>query len=294
MRFKRLATTVFIGLGTGLILAVVLVRVLENRFIYFPPRYPDGFVSPQNYGLSAEEVWFTAEDGVKLNAWFFPNLASPKALLVFHGNAENIGYGLPRLKVFSRLGTNLLAVDYRGYGKSEGSPNETGLYRDAEAAYRYLVERRHIEPGNIFVYGQSLGSAVAIDLASRHECGGLIAESPFTSVLEVARRSFRIPFFEYVPKSRFDSLSKISRVRAPILVVHGARDQVFPYSMGESLYRAAPEPKSFLLVQSAGHDDIFLVAEERYLGAIRKLMGVTTPVPAAAVAPSEGHKHEVR
>ena len=286
--------SVVIGVGAGLVLVVALIRIFENRFIFFPPRYPEGFASPQNYGLQVEEVWMTAEDGVRLNAWYLPNPASPKVLLVFHGNAENIGYGLGRLKAFARLGTNVLAVDYRGYGKSEGSPDEAGVYRDAEAAYRYLVDARHYSPKNIFVYGQSLGSAVAIDLASRHECGGLIVESSFTSAREVARRSFRIPGFEFVPKSRFDSLAKITRVRAPILIVHGAQDQLFPVSMGQSLYQAAPGPKSFLLLDGAGHDDIFLVGGERYFAHLSMLMGVTSAVPAVGATPQKGHEHEIR
>lgn len=267
-----------VGIGAGLLLAAVFLRVFENRFIYFPPRYPEGFVPPENYGLHVEEVWMTTSDGVKLNGWFVPAANSSKALLCFHGNAENMGYAMTRLKAFSRLAVNLLAVDYRGYGKSEGSPDEAGVYRDAEAAYRYLVEVRRFEPRNIFVFGQSLGSAVAIDLASRHECGGVIAESAFTSGREVARRSFLIPFFEYLIKSRFDSISKIARVQAPVLIIHGSRDQFFPSSMGNRLYRAARQPKTFLLVEGAGHDDVFLVGGEKYLEALRRFLAADITV----------------
>ncbi len=281
MRFKSLGMSVVLGIGAGLMAAAVLVRLFENRFIYFPPRFPEGFPSPESYGLKVEEVWLTAEDGVRLNAWYLPNTSSSKVLLVFHGNAENLGYSLPRLRYLARLGTSLLAVDYRGYGRSEGAPNEAGIYRDAEAAYRYLVERRGCSPKNIFVYGQSLGSAVAIDLASRHECGGLIVESAFTSGRELARRMFRIPFFEYLPKSRFDSLAKIARVQAPVLVIHGSRDNVFPSSMAERLYRAAPGAKSFLLVEGAGHDDVFLTGGEHYLNAIGSVIDLRQGTPPA-------------
>ena len=272
IRVKRLAMNVLIGVVVGLVVVAVWLRVFENSFIYFPPRYPAGFVPLERQGVSLEEVWMTTEDGVKLNAWFLPNPATRKALLCFHGNAENIGYGLQQLKAFPRLDTNVLAVDYRGYGKSEGSPDEAGIYRDAEAAYRYLVENRHFERKNIFLYGRSLGGAVAIDLASRHECGGLIVESSFTSGREMARRMFGIPFFEYIPKSRFDSLAKIPRVRAPILIVHGTQDQVIPFSMGERLYRAAPEPNSFFPVEGAGHNNVFGVGGERYLERLRTLI----------------------
>jgi len=268
------------GVAAGLVLVVLLVRVFENRLIYYPPRYPDGFADPASYGLRVEEVWISTNDGLRLNAWFLPAPASPKVLLVFHGNAENIGYGLARLKSFAQLGTNVLALDYRGYGKSEGSPNERGVYRDAEAAYRYLADLRRFAPGNIVVYGQSLGGAVAIDLASGHECGGLIVESSFSSGREMARRAFRIPLFEYIPQSRFDSLAKIKNVRCPILIVHGTRDEVIPFAMGQRLYEAAPEPKTFLPVEGAGHNDVFSVGGEKYLESLKALVGIP---PAEAV-----------
>jgi fermentation-respiration switch protein FrsA (DUF1100 family) len=159
----------------------------------------------------------------------------------------------------------VLAVDYRGYGRSEGSPNEAGVYRDADAAYDYLVQVRHIKPANIIVYGHSLGGAVAIDLASRRECGGLIVQSSFTSVRDMARRTFRIPLFEYIPKSRFDSLAKIRQVQAPILIVHGTRDETVPFPMGQQLFTAAPEPKSFFPIEGAGHNDVIEIGGDALL-----------------------------
>ncbi len=260
---------VAIGIGASLVLAALLVRILENRLVYFPPRYPEGFESPDHDGLGVEEIWITADDGVRLNAWYWPNPTSSKVLLCFHGNAENIGHGLGQLKALSRLGASVLALDYRGYGKSEGSPDEAGVYRDAESAYNYLVDGRHFQPRDIFLYGNSLGGAVAIHLAWRHEIGGLIVQSSFTAGREMARRMFLIPLFEYIPKSRFDSLDKIARVRAPILIVHGTQDQTIPFSMGRRLYEAAPEPKSFLPIEGAGHNDIPLVGGERYLERLR-------------------------
>ncbi len=267
-----------VSIGAGLLLAIVLIRILENHFIYFPPRYPEGFASPASYGLPVEDVWITAEDGVRLNAWFLPSAGSSIVLLWFHGNAENIGYGLPVLKNLGRLGVNVMAVDYRGYGRSEGSPNEVGVYRDADAAYRYLVESRNFKPGNIFIYGHSLGGAVAIDLASRRECGGLIVESSFTRGREMGRRMLLIPLLEYVPKSRFDSLAKIAQARAPVMVIHGTHDQVVPFSMGKRLYEAAHAPKTFLAVGGAGHDDVYLIGGERYLERIRQF--IQAPVSA--------------
>ena len=271
--------TLAVGLAAALLLTVAGIRFFENSFIYFPPRVPEGLPPPEIDGRPIEEVWLTTSDKVRLNAWYVANPASEKVFLWFHGNAENIVDGLERLRLYSRLGINALAVDYRGYGKSEGSPNEIGVYRDADAAYDYLIQERHIQPKNIIVFGHSLGGAVAIDLASRRECGGLIVQSSFTSMKDMGRRFFRIPLFEYIPKSKFDSLAKIRRVRAPILIVHGSRDEVVPFSMGQRLFQAAPEPKFFFRVEGAGHNDIVEAGREDLLGQFKLFLERSHEVP---------------
>lgn len=261
---KRFTLNRLIIIAAALIMGMSLIRSIEKRFIFVPPRYPEGFPPARVLPRGIEEIWITTEDGVRLNAWFLANPASARILLWFHGNATNIGQQLDELETYSRLGTNIFAIDYRGYGKSEGSPNEAGVYRDADAAYRYLVDRRHFPPANIIVYGHSLGGAVAIDLAERRECGGLIVESSFTNTGDMARRMFHVPFIEHLPRSRFDSLAKITRVRCSVLVIHGTRDPVVPFSMGQRLYEAAPEPKSFLPVEGGEHDSIFTSGGEKY------------------------------
>jgi len=253
----------------GLAVVIILIRMLENRFVYFPPKYPEGFVPPEHYGLRVEEVWLVTEDRVKLNAFFLAHPPSSMVILWFHGNAENIGMGVQQMKALANLGVNILELDYRGYGKSEGSPDEAGVYRDADAAYDYLVQTRHFQPRGIIVFGHSLGGAVAVDVASRRECGGLIVQSSFTSVKDMTRRLYPVPLSQYVPKSRFDSLEKIQRVRVPILIVHGTRDEVVPFSMGEMLYRAALEPKLFFAVEGAGHNDVLEAGGEEYLRRFR-------------------------
>jgi len=282
-RLKRLAMTLAIGVVAVLLLIAAAIRYFENSLIYFPPRFPQGFIPAHAFPLPVEDVWLTTRDNIRLNAWYLPSPGSGKALLWFHGNAENIGHGLGQAIFYSRLGVNVLALDYRGYGRSEGSPNETGVYRDADAAYDYLVQVRHIQPKNIIVFGHSLGGAVAIDLASRRECGGLIVQSSFTSVRDMARRTFRIPLFEYIPKSRFDSLAKIQQVQAPILIVHGTRDETVPFSMGQRLFTAAPEPKFFFPVEGAGHNDVMEIGGDqllqRFQSFLNSLVGGRLAVP---------------
>lgn len=251
-------------IGAALLVVLAVLRAFENRLIFFPPRYPEGFPAQGKFPDDLEEVWISTEDGVRLNAWFRANPASSKVLLWLHGNATNIGRQMGEMEAYSRLGINILALDYRGYGKSEGSPNEIGVYRDAEAAYRYLTDQRRFLSQNIIVYGHSLGGAVAVDLASRHPCGGLIVESSFTNTGEMARLMFHLPLIEYLPRSKFDSLAKIARVHAPILVIHGTRDPTVPFAMGKKLFEAAPEPKWFLAVEDGEHNSIFTAGGEHY------------------------------
>ena len=185
--------------------------------------------------------------------------------------------GLDHLTMLGRLGVNVMELDYRGYGKSEGSPDEAGVYRDADTAYLYLTATKKFSPKNIYLYGHSLGGAVAVDLASRRECGGLIVESSFTSVPDMARHVYRVPFARYLPRSRFDSLTKIARVTAPVLVIHGTRDAVVPFDMGRRLYDAAREPKTFLSIEGAEHDDPYLVGGEAYFKRISAFMQGSSP-----------------
>jgi len=266
---KRLLKVALVAVAAGILLVVVALRFVENQLVYFPPRYPEGFPPQQLIDREVEDVWLLTEDGVRINAFYRSNPASKQVLLWFHGNAENIGTGLEHLRALAKIGVNILAVDYRGYGKSEGKPDEAGVYHDADAAYDYLLKQRHFRAEDIFIYGHSLGGAVAVNLASRRPCGGLIVQSSFTSARAMARRVFSIPLIAYAVKSRFDSLQKIREVRAPILIVHGTRDDVVPFEMGQQLFAAAPEPKRFYPLEGAGHNDLLEVGGESYRACLQ-------------------------
>jgi hypothetical protein len=264
-----------VAVSAGILIVVIALRVMENNLIYFPPRYPEGFPPQQVLEREVQEVWLTTEDGVRINAFFRPSPLSRQVLLWFHGNAENLAYGLDHLKLLSQIGANILAVDYRGYGKSEGKPDEAGVYHDADAAYDYLLKQRHFRAEDILLYGHSLGGAVAVNLASRRPCGGLIVQSSFTSARAMARRMFVFPLIAYVAKSRFDSLRNIRDVHAPVLIAHGTRDEVVPFEMGQELFRAAREPKHFYPIAGAGHNDVIEVGGDAYLQQLKAFVEST-------------------
>ncbi len=271
---KRIVIDIIAAIAAAIVLVAFVLRLTENRFIYFPPRYPDGFLPASAYPFRFEEVWLKTEDGIKIHTWYLPSSANgpapAKVILTFHGNAVNLGcLGQGELEFLSRAGPSVLAVEYRGYGRSEGSPDEAGVYRDAEAAWRYLTEERHFAPRDVIIHGQSLGGAVAIWLASQHECGGLIVESSFTSARDMARLVLRLPLMEYVVKTRFESERTIAAVKCPVLIVHGRNDGTIPFAMGERLYAAAPQPKMFYPVADADHNDVFIAGGPPYLTTFR-------------------------
>lgn len=239
-----------------------IVLLLETRFIYFPSRGYDA--TPSGLALAHEDVWLVAEDGVRIHGWYLPVPQPRWVTLVSHGNAGNISHRLDRaLLLQARLRSSVFLYDYRGYGESEGSPEEAGTYRDARAAYRYLVEQKQVKPGELVLFGESLGSAVSLDLALDHPAAALVLEAPFTSVRDMARATIFAPLAPFV-RTRYESLARVPRLRMPLLVVQGDRDEVVPPAQGRRLFDAAPEPKRYYAIPGAGHNDTYLVGGEAY------------------------------
>jgi len=268
----------------GLVLCgtiVVGAMILENQLIYFPTRYPDGLWDPDavtaNSGCTIEDHFFAASDGVKLHGWLCrpmhaEGLTGDMVLLLFHGNAGNLSHRADLLFRLAMTPAQVFIVDYRGYGRSDGKPSENGLYLDARAAWNHLVRERSVSPDRIVLFGKSLGGAVAIDLATEVVPAGLIVQSSFTSVPDMAARHF--PF---VPKAlirtRMDSLSKIGGIKVPKLFIHSSADEVVPFEQGRRLYEAASEPKRFHTVDGAGHNETWVVGGLAYNAAIREFVG---------------------
>ena len=194
-------------------------------------------------------------------------------ILYFHGNAGNLTDRADNILFLTNLPANVLAVDYRRFGKSEGPfPTEEGVYRDARAAYDYLVKERGIDPARLVLLGQSLGTAVAVNLAAEREVAGLILEAGFPSAPRVAQRSLVLPGLRFIMRSRFDSASKLKRIRKPVLVAHCTDDLVIPLDLGEELFAAASQPKTFVRYDATCHEPLYVVASEDYRLRLREFL----------------------
>ncbi len=261
-----------IAIAVGLALWLVIIMIFEEQMIYFPSKYPDGYWNPEAYGVNAEDCFFTTEDGVRLHGWFVGGDSIPVTLLWFHGNAGNITHRLENIRLLHELGISVFIIDYRGYGKSEGNPDEEGIYRDAVAAYDYLVSRKDVHSDSIVFFGRSLGTAVAIDLALKRKARGLILESAFTNAKDMASEMFPLPVVQYVVRSKFNSLEKIRQIHAPLLTIHGNRDSIVPIELGRRLFEAANDPKSFYEIEGADHNDTYIVGGKPYFSAISKFL----------------------
>jgi fermentation-respiration switch protein FrsA (DUF1100 family) len=270
-----------IGIALGLYLCVLaLLWIFESRLIYFPGPQRSLIAPPARLDLPVERVEITTEDSIKLVGWAMPAGAEAieQWLLICHGNAGNLSeFDRPlHYAGLRQLGLSLLAFDYRGYGESGGVPSEQGLYRDASAAYNYLRESRGVPADRIVIFGHSLGSAVAIDLASRVPAAGLIVEGALTSAVDRGQELYPYIPVRRLARSRFGSLDKMARIAVPKLFLHASGDEVIPLAHGRRLFEAAREPKTFVELQG-GHGDAFDLDSARYFGSIEKFLRTLSP-----------------
>jgi fermentation-respiration switch protein FrsA (DUF1100 family) len=254
-----------LGLAAGILFLMGLGTVLffEDSFIYFPQKEGVG-PSP------GEDVFLTAADGTRIHAWYLSHPQARTSMLFFHGNAGNLEDRREMLLALRDLPLCVLAIDYRGYGKSGGTPSEAGLYQDARAAYDWLAART--SPDRIVVLGKSLGSAPACELATQLPLRGLIIQSSFTRAPDMAGRV--LPFFpaRFFMHTKMDNLAKVSRIACPKLFIHSRSDEMIPFAMAERLFAEAAPPKESAWFDGAGHNDLLVARPRAYYARLGEFL----------------------
>ena len=248
---------------------IALVYFRQSSLLYYPDIAGRGLhATPQQIGLAFEDIELLTEDGVRLHGWFIPGDDARGTLLFFHGNAGNISHRLDSIAIFKRMNLDVFIIDYRGYGQSQGRVSEAGTYRDAEAAWSYLVETRGVAADRIVVFGRSLGASIAAWLASRHTPAALIVESSFSSVPSMGQRLYPFLPVKWLSSFSYDTRQYVSRIECPLLVVHSRTDEIIPYAEGRLVFDAAPADKQFLDLRG-GHNDGFIVTGQAYRDGLR-------------------------
>lgn len=248
----------------------MMEEFIERNFVFFPEK--SLAFSPRGWGMDFEDIYLSTHDGVRLNAWLIRASRDSPMVLWFHGNAGNIADRVENARLLVDRGLSLFLVDYRGYGKSEGAPSEKGIYIDGQAAYDYLVSERDIAPGNLIVFGRSLGSTVAVYVASRNICAGAILESAITNMADMARVHYPIIPGLGTLKHKFNSIDRISGIKAPILFIHGDADEIVPYELGRRLFDAATSEKTFYTIPRAHHNDTYFVGGKEYFDRFERFV----------------------
>jgi uncharacterized protein len=249
----------------------LLMYAYQSRLVFFPEVGREIVATPAQFGLPFEDLHLTTTDGISLHGWFVP-AAQPRGTVLFlHGNAGNISHRLDSVQMFHRLGYSMLIFDYRGYGNSSGTPTEQGTYRDTEAAWRYLTEQQHIPACRIVLFGESLGGAVAAQLATQQRPAALVIASGFTSVPDLGQQLYPFLPVRWLARIRYDTREYLRKVTAPVLIAHSPQDDIVPYEHGQSLFTAANPPKQFLEL-AGGHNDGFIFMREAWISILKDFL----------------------
>lgn len=288
------ATVLLLLAGLALLLYLAAAAALffrQGSIVFVPSRQL--WRTPADAGLPYEEIFLRAADGVRLHGWWVPSPDERRGTVLFlHGNAGNISDRIDTLEMLHGWGFDSLIVDYRGYGKSEGRPSEKGTYRDADAAWRFLIDEKEVNPAEVILFGRSLGAAVAAYLASRVQPGGVVLESGFSSLPDLAATFYRHFPVRLLARSRYPTIERVGRIRAPVLVAHSAEDDLIPFSHAERIFAAAQEPKFFLEMVGT-HGDCVSATGVSYERAVRGFLVEALAIPPADALPrSEGLRGE--
>jgi len=249
----------------------LLLYIFQSRLVFYPEIDRDIIAAPSQAGLPYEDIHLKISDGINLHGWYIP-VPQPRGTVLFlHGNAGNISHRLDSVRMFHRLGYSTLIFDYRGYGNSGGTPSEQGTYQDAEAAWRYLTEQRHIPSCRIVLYGESLGGAVAAWLAARQKPAALVIASGFTSVPDLGQHIYPYLPVRWLARIHYDTRESLRTVAAPVLIAHSPEDDIIPFEHGRALFAAANPPKQFLEL-AGGHNDGFIFMRESWVKVLEDFL----------------------
>ncbi len=242
---------------------------IVNQFAFYPDT--QNIIPAEKLPLEVEEIFITTSDNVRLQSYYVKNPASDRILIFFHGNAGNICHRLSDILNLKNCGINVLAISYRGYGKSSGKPSEKGIYIDGASAIDYATQKLGYSLKNIIIFGRSIGTTVAVHTSQQKDIAGLILITPLTSAKAHARAQ-GLGFLSLLAGNAFDNLSKISNIKCPVLVVHGTDDEILPFSMGREIFDHADVEKRLVIIDGAGHNNLSQVDPEKYWGAIAEFI----------------------
>ncbi len=247
---KTISTfTVLILLGS----ATLGCKPIVAEFAFYPDN--ENVIPTNQLPHGIEEITISTADKVKITSLYLPSAESDKLLIYFHGNAGNIYHRIPSLLQLQNAGINVIGVSYRGYGKSNGDPNEEGVYQDGKAIFQYTVEQMGFSKENIIIFGRSIGTAVAINTAQNEKIRGVILVTPMTDGKDQAKAAGLGPISSWAGNS-FDNISKVGNIESPLLVIHGTNDRVVPYSMGKAIFNRAKSKKEFVRIKGANHNNL--------------------------------------
>jgi len=245
----------------------LLLFFTQARMVFYPETGREIIATPAQLGLPYDDLQLKTSDGISLHGWFIPAPRPHGTVLFLHGNAGNISHRLDSVQMFHHLGYSTLIFDYRGYGNSGGTPSEQGTYRDAEAAWRSLAEQRHEPACRIVLFGESMGGAVAAQLATHQKPAALVIASGFTSVPDLGQQIYPYLPVRWLARIRYDTREYLRSVTAPVLIAHSPQDEIVPYEQGRALFAAANPPKRFLVL-AGGHNDGFIFMREAWVRAL--------------------------
>ncbi|MFC1671811.1 alpha/beta hydrolase [Planctomycetota bacterium] len=274
MEVKKMVLRILIIIGASYVGLALYLYLFQAGYVYYP--IEEIYASPGDAGLPFEDAALTAEDGASIAGWYVPAENARGTVLFCHGNGGNISHRLETLTVLNALRLNVLIFDYRSYGASKGKLSEKGTYLDAEAAWRYVTEKKGEDPSRVVIFGRSLGGAIASWLAATHTPGLLIVESAFTSMPDIAG-----VYYPYMPvrllcRIRYPTIEYLAGAKCPVLVVHSPEDEMIPFRHGQRLFETAPEPKEFMEIVG-GHNDGFLITGGRYERGLEQFIDTHLP-----------------